>query len=49
MTALPERTAQSYGPGVTGASKSVLLELLTILRAYRDSLVLVGGWAPYFL
>ncbi len=45
----PERTAQTYGPGVTGASKSVLLEVLTALRAYRDALVLVGGWAPYFL
>ncbi len=46
---LPERTAQAYGPGVTAASKAVLLELMTVLRAYRDSLVLVGGWAPYFL
>ena len=45
----PERTAQSYGPGVTTASKAVLLELMTVLRAYRDALVLVGGWAPYFL
>lgn len=45
----PERTAQSYGPGVTAASQAVLLELLTVLRAYRDALVLVGGWAPYFL
>ncbi len=46
---LPERTAQSYGPGITAASKRVLLELLTILRSYREALVLVGGWAPYFL
>lgn len=45
----PERTAQSYGPGVTSASKSVLLELITALRAYRDALVLIGGWAPYLL
>ena len=45
----PERTAQSYGPGVTTASKAALLELMTVLRAYRDALVLVGGWAPYFL
>lgn len=44
-----ERTAQAYGPGVTTASKAVLLELMAALRAYRDSLVLVGGWAPYFL
>ena len=45
----PERTAQTYGPGVTGASKSVLLELMATLRSYREALVLVGGWAPYFL
>ena len=45
----PERTAQTYGPGITGASKSVLLEIMTVLRAYRDALVLVGGWAPYLL
>ena len=46
---LPERTAQAYGPGITGASKTVLLELMTVLRAYRDALVLIGGWTPYFL
>lgn len=45
----PERAAQSYGPGVTGASKAVLLELMTALRAYRDALVLVGGWVPSLL
>lgn len=31
------------------ASKSILLEIMTILGAYRESLVLVGGWAPYFI
>ena len=46
---VPERTAAAYGPGVTGASKAVLLELMAVLRTYRDALVLVGGWAPYFL
>ena len=45
----PERTAQAYGPGVTTASKAVLLELMTTLRAYREALVLVGGWVPYLL
>jgi hypothetical protein len=45
----PERTTQSYGPGVTSASRAVLLELWTTLRAYREALVLVGGWVPYFL
>lgn len=46
---LPERSAQHYGPGVTAASRAVLLELVTTLRAYRDALVLVGGWVPYLL
>lgn len=45
----PERTAQTYGPGVAAASKSVLLELITLLRAYERALVLVGGWVPYLL
>ena len=46
---LPERSAQHYGPGVTAASRAVLLELVTTLRAYRDALVLVGGWGPSLL
>ncbi len=45
----PERTAQTYNPGITAASKSVLLEVMTTLRAYQDALVLVGGWVPYLL
>ncbi len=45
----PERTATTYGPGVTAASRSVLLELMVLLRAYRESLVLVGGWVPHLL
>lgn len=44
-----ERTIQSYGSGITAASKSVLLELTQVLGSYRDALVLVGGWVPYFL
>ena len=44
-----ERTAQTYGPGVTAASRAVLLETMTVLRSYQDALVLVGGWAPYLL
>ena len=31
------------------ASKSILLEIMTILGAYKESLVLVGGWATYFI
>lgn len=28
---------------------SVMVEIMTILGEYRDSIVLVGGWVPYFL
>ena len=30
-------------------SLSVYLELMTMLGAYREALVLVGGWAPDFI
>lgn len=43
------RTIAEYTFGITEASKSVLLELMTALRSYRGALVLVGGWVPYFL
>ncbi|MEA3459741.1 MAG: hypothetical protein U9R11_03550 [Chloroflexota bacterium] len=35
--------------GAARLSLSVYLELMTILGAYREALVLVGGWAPYFI
>ncbi len=44
-----ERTAHSYGPAITTASKAVLLEVMTALRAYQKALILIGGWVPYFL
>jgi len=28
---------------------SVMVEIMTILGEYRDSIVLVGGWVPYFM
>ncbi len=28
---------------------TVMVEIMTILGEYRDSIVLVGGWVPYFL
>lgn len=46
---MPICTIGDYHPSITNASKSVLLELITILKSYRDSLVLIGGWVPYFL
>jgi len=43
------RTFADYTFGIIEASKSVLIELMTALRSYREALVLVGGWVPYFL
>lgn len=38
-----------YDLTTTESSKSVLVEVMTILGEYRESLVLIGGWATYFL
>jgi len=47
---MPEpRIATDYNSAITEASKSVLIELMTILKGYREALVLIGGWVPYFL
>jgi len=46
---LPVRTVDEYHSTITSASKSVLLEVMTILKSYRESIVLIGGWVPYFL
>ena len=43
------RTALDFDGGIGAASLSVLLELWTTLGAYRDAMVLIGGWAPYFI
>jgi Nucleotidyl transferase AbiEii toxin, Type IV TA system len=43
------RLAGEYTAALTGASRAGLLELGRTLRAYRESLVLVGGWVPYLL
>jgi len=43
------RNADEFDSGVVKASKSVILELGIILRSYLDDLVLIGGWAPYFI
>lgn len=43
------RLSSDYELGVTEASKSVLVGLMTILKSYAEALVLIGGWAPYFL
>lgn len=38
-----------YEPEKVKISKSVLLEIFSLLGGYRDYICLVGGWAPYFL
>lgn len=43
------RTANDYQNGITAASRSGLAEVITALGAYRDALVLIGGWAPYLI
>jgi len=43
------RTAGDYEEDVTAASRVGLAEIMTVLGAYRESLVLIGGWAPYLI
>ena len=38
-----------YDRELTETSKGALVELLLSLGSYRDDIVLVGGWPPYFL
>lgn len=41
--------ARDYQDGITAASRSGLAEAMTTLGAYREALVLVGGWAPHLI
>lgn len=43
------RYASDYNLDITRISFSYLLELMAVLREYRDFLVLIGGWAPFFI
>jgi len=43
------RTAGDYQDGITAASRSGLAEVMTALGAYRDSLVLISGWASFLI
>ncbi len=38
-----------YGKREVEISLSVLIEVMTVLGEFRDQIVLVGGWIPYFL
>lgn len=42
-------TKLEYPPDKTSLGLSVLLEVFTLLGAYRDSIALVGGWVPFLL
>lgn len=42
-------TKTDYPKDEVGACLSVMVELMTLLGAFRNSIVLVGGWVPYFL
>ncbi len=44
-----ERFITHFENDEANISLSVLLELMTVLGQYRDSIYLVGGWAPYFI
>jgi hypothetical protein len=43
------RSRSDYYPELVEASLSVLIELMTVLKSYKKALVLIGGWAPYFI
>lgn len=42
-------TNKDYNSDEVEAAHSVLLEITHLLGAYRDSMILVGGWVPRFL
>ena len=44
-----KRLSDAYSEGLTSASMSALIELITTLHVYHNAVVLIGGWVPYFL
>lgn len=42
-------TRSDYIDSSVQAGLSVMVELMTVLGEFRDSIILVGGWVPYFL
>ncbi|MGM0365065.1 MAG: hypothetical protein ACQEP5_00860 [Actinomycetota bacterium] len=42
-------TTSNYGKEEVKISLSVLVELMTVLGNYRNNIVLIGGWVPYFI
>ena len=49
MTSNDNRTKTVFVSNIADVSIAHLLELMIALGAYRDGLVLVGGWVPYLL
>ena len=43
------RTAENYPDEIVELSKSAMLELWRGLRRYNNGMILIGGWAPYFI
>ena len=45
----PPRTTATYEPANVRTAYAALLEVAASLQAYRESMVLIGGWVPYLL
>ncbi|MCH7579301.1 MAG: hypothetical protein IIB22_03575 [Chloroflexi bacterium] len=43
------RTQADFSEAVLARSKGVMVELWLVLGVYRESMTLIGGWAPYFI
>lgn len=42
-------TKSNYNKKEVDCCLSVIVEVMTILGSYRDKIVLIGGWVPYFI
>ncbi|MDW7681672.1 MAG: hypothetical protein SCK70_13985 [bacterium] len=42
-------TRSDYQKDAVTACFSVMIEVMTILGEFRDHIVLIGGWVPFFL
>lgn len=44
-----ERTSYSFGNGEADISLAELYKVMSELQEYKEGMVIVGGWAPYFI
>jgi hypothetical protein len=44
-----QRLSGDYVEALTSTSHSAFMELALTLQSYKESIVLIGGWVPYFL